>query len=176
MSDGGKMKSSMIRLAVTGSVILMVAISCTLPFYIGTPEPEKEIVYVEVTSTPVETEAPAAEAPQEAGPTPTVSVNLDGEWTIWYGASEEQLKISFLQKGYALVGNSATGDGDSLLFNGTINQANDAVAGNWESTDGTSGSFMIKISSGLTSFSGNMGGGVAFCGSRSGAKPSPCLE
>ena len=171
------MKSSVKRLAIAGFVILMLALSCTLPFYIGTPEPEKEIVYVEVTSTPVETEAPAAaEEPQAAVPPPTVSVNLDGEWTIWYGASEEQLKISFLQKGYALVGNAATGDGDSLLFNGTINQANDAVAGAWESTDGTSGSFMIKLASGLTSFSGNMGGGVAFCGSRSGAKPSPCLE
>ena len=170
------MKSSMMRLAVAGSLIVLVALSCTLPFYIGTPEPEKEIVYVEVTSTPVEAEAPAAEEPQAAGPTPTVSVNLDGEWTIWYGASEEQLKISFLQKGYSLIGNAATGDGDSLLFNGTINQSNDGVIGTWESTDGTSGNLLINIAPGLTSFSGNMGGGVAFCGSRSGIKPSPCLK
>jgi hypothetical protein len=167
------MKSSIMRLVIASSLGLLVALSCTLPFYIGTPEPE--IVYVEVTSTPSATEQPT-EGPAQTGPTPTVSVNLDGEWFIWYGSSEKQLKISFLQKDYSLVGNAATDDGNSLLFNGTISQEGVSVTGTWESTNGTSGSFIMQLGSSLTTFSGNLGGGVPFCGSRSGAKPSPCLN
>ena len=167
------MKSSITRLVFAGTLVLLVGISCTLPFYISSPE--KEIVYVEVTTTPSSADEAPADEPQ-TGPTPTVSVNLDGEWTIWYGSSEKQLKISFLQKGYSLVGNTATGGANSLLFNGTIGQGNDNATGTWESTDGTSGNFVMQFGTGLTSFSGNMGGGVPFCGSRSGAKPSPCLE
>ncbi len=121
------------------------------------------------------TEEPTEE-PVVAGPTPTVSVSLDGQWTIWYGSDEKQLKISFLQKGYSLVGNTATDDGDSLLFNGTINQANNGASGTWESTNGTSGNFVFVLNSSLTAFSGNLGGGVSFCGSRGSVKPSPCLQ
>ncbi|MBM3137683.1 MAG: hypothetical protein FJZ98_05795 [Chloroflexi bacterium] len=161
------------QLFVTSLIILLIGISCTLPFYFGAPvEPEKEIVYVEVTAEPTTVN----DEPAPVGPTPAVAVNMDGEWTIWYGSTEKLLKISFLQKGYSLVGNAATGSGDSLLFNGTINQASDGVTGTWESTDGTSGSFTIKLGEGLTTFSGNMGGGVPFCGSRSGSKPATCLE
>lgn len=171
------MKSSSLRLVFVVSLVLLLAISCTLPFYIGPAEPEKEIVYIEVTSTPVE-EAPApAEAPASPAQTPTVSISLDGEWTVWQGTSEQQLKIDFLQQGYSIIGNAATGDGHSLLFNGIISQDGASATGSWESTKGTSGSFIIYMGSGLTSFSGNLGGGVPFCGTRSGvAKPSPCIK
>lgn len=170
------MKSPSKRLIIASLMMLLIGISCTLPFYFGSSvEPEKEIVYVEVTAAPATSNDEPAED-QAAGPTPSVAVNLDGEWTIWYGSTEKQLKISFLQKGYSLVGNAAIGKGDSLLFNGTINQASDGVTGNWESTDGTSGNFVMQLGSGQTTFSGNMGGGVPFCGSRAGVKPSPCLK
>jgi hypothetical protein len=167
------MKSPSKQLFITSLIVLLIGISCTLPFYFGAPvESEKEIVYVEVTAAP----STADEEPAALGPTPAVAVNLDGEWTIWYGSTEKLLKISFLQKGYSLVGNTATGSGNSLLFNGTINQSSDGVTGTWESTDGTSGNFTMNLGDGLTTFSGNLGGGVPFCGSRSGTKPSPCLE
>jgi len=171
------MKSSSNQLFITSLIVLLIGISCTLPFYFGAPvETDGEIVFEEVTAAPSTADEEPAEEQQAAEPTPTVSVNLDGEWTIWYGTAEELLKISFLQKGYSLVGNTAIGNGDSLLFNGTINQASDGVTGTWESTDGTSGNFVMQLDSGLTSFSGNMGGGVPFCGSRAGAKPATCLK
>lgn len=166
------MKTPSKQLFITSLIVLLIGISCTLPFYFGSAvEPEKEVVYVEVTAGPS-----TAEEPQVAEPTPAVAVNLEGEWTVWYGSAETLLKISFLQKGYSLVGNVAIGSGHSLLFNGTINQASDGVSGTWDSTDGTSGNFTMILDEALTAFSGNMGGGVPFCGSRSGAKPAVCLK
>jgi hypothetical protein len=106
-----------------------------------------------------------------------VAVNLDGPWTIWQGTSEQQLDIDFLQQGYSLVGNTATGSGHSLLFKGTISQDSKTVSGTWESTSGISGNFIITLDGSISSFSGNLGGGVPFCGSRNGtAKPSPCVK
>ena len=172
-----EMKSSSLRLIVTITALMMLALSCTLPFYIGPAEPEEKIIYVEVTSTPVEEVAEPTDAPSSPAQTPTVSVNLDGEWTIWQGTGEQQLVIDFLQQGYSLIGNTATGDGHSLLFNGTISQDGTSATGKWESTSGTSGNFVMYLASGFTSFSGNMGGGVPLCGTRSGVtKPSPCLK
>jgi len=170
------MKSPSKQLFITSLIVLLIGISCTLPFYFSAPvKTDGEIEYVEITAAPATAnDAPAQE--QATEPTPAVSVNLDGEWTVWVGTTEEELKISFLQKGYSLVANIAIGKGHSQLFTGTINQASDGVTGTWESTDGTSGNFLMKLGSGLTSFSGNMGGGVPFCGSRSGVKPATCLE
>lgn len=170
------MKPSLLRLIIGCSFILIVALACTMPFYISSAEPEREIVYIEVTSTPIEKTAAPTSIPIEVGPTPTVSVNIDGEWTIWWGISEDRLKISFLQRGYELVGNTATGDGHSLLFKGTISQDSGSVTGTWESTNGTSGVFLMKLDNSKTGFSGNLGSGVPFCGSRGGSKPSPCFE
>ena len=172
------MKSSSLRFILGFSLLLIFSLSCTLPFYGATTEPEKEIVYIEITSTPVEEDTAEPEAPTETpAQTPTVSVSLDGEWTIWQGTSEQQLAIDFLQQGYSLIGNTATDDGYSLLFNGTISQDSSSVSGTWESTKGTSGNFIIYMGSGYASFTGNMGGGVSFCGTRSGsAKPSPCIK
>ena len=158
------------------AAILLVSIACSLPFTITPVEPEEKIVYVEITSTP---EAPAAEPQTEAtsGPTPQVAVNMDGVWTIWQGSNEQQLTINFLQQGYNLTGNVATGGGHSILFKGTINQDSKGATGTWESTTGSSGSFNIYLSDSLQYFSGNLGGGVPFCGTRAGTmKPSPCLQ
>jgi len=166
------------------SFLIITTIACTIPIYFGEASvPEEKIVYVEITSTPIPTESSADESSNTAtqdtstSPTATVSVSLDGAWTIWQGSSEQLLSINFLQTGYEIVGNTATGNGNSLLFNGVISQDGSAVSGNWENTDGTSGSFAMYLDNNKTSFSGNLGGGVPFCGTRSGStKPSPCIN
>ena len=173
------MKSLSLRLIIALIAILAVSVACSLPFVISPVEPEEKIIYVEVTSTPVPPTATPLPPAEPAAPatTPTVSVNLDGPWTIWQGASEQKLDIDFLQQGYSLVGNTATDDGQSLLFNGTISQDGKNVTGTWESTSGTSGSFIMALDASLSSFNGNLGGGVSFCGNRSGiTKPSPCIK
>jgi len=161
-------------------MLVFFTLACTLPFYIATaPEPEENIVYVEITSTPEEvTESTDTdEADQDISATQSVSINLDGPWTIWQGSAEQQLDIDFLQQGYDLVGNAAIGDGHSIVFKGVINQDGTSVTGTWESTTGTSGNFTMDLSESLSSFSGNLGGGVPFCGTRMGtSKPNPCLK
>jgi len=173
------MKSSSLHLVIALIAILAVSVACSLPFVISPVQPEEKIVYVEVTSTPAptaDTSVPAA-APTAAAATPAVAVNLDGPWTIWQGTSEQQFDIDFLQQGYSLIGNAATNDGQSLLFKGTISQDSKSVSGSWESTAGTSGSFIMTLDASLSAFTGNMGGGVPFCGSRSiSKKPSPCIK
>ena len=173
------MKSSSLRLIIALIAILSVSVACSLPFALTPVQPEEKIVYIEVTSTPLpqaEAAAPTAE-PTLPAPTPAVAVNLDGHWTIWQGTSEQQLDIDFLQQGYNLIGNTASGDGHSLLFKGTISQDSKSVSGTWESTSGISGNFVFTLDGSVSTFSGNLGGGVPFCGSRSGsAKPSPCIK
>lgn len=173
------MKSSSLRLIIALIAIMAVSVACSLPFVISPVEPEEKIVIVEVTSTPLPPAAATQSAAEATLPaaTPAVAVNLDGSWTIWQGTKEQKLDIDFLQQGYNLVGNTATNDGQSLLFKGTINQDSKGVSGTWESTIGTSGSFTMVLDSSVSMFSGNMGGGVPFCGNRSGVtKPSPCLK
>jgi len=173
------MKSSSLRLVIALIAIMALTMACSLPFVISPVQPEEKIVYIEVTSTPLppaSTAAPAAD-PTQAAATPAVAINLDGPWTIWQGTGEQQLDIDFLQQGYNLIGNTATGGGQSLLFKGTISQDNKSVTGTWESTSGTSGSFVMALDASVSSFSGNLGGGVPFCGIRSGTvKPSPCIK
>jgi hypothetical protein len=174
------MKSSSLHLFVAVIAILAFTVACSMPFVISPVQPTEKIVFVEITSTPeaASTAAPTATVSSAApAATPTVSVNLDGPWTIWQGVKEQQLDIDFLQQGYLLVGNTATDDGQSLLFKGTISQDGKSVSGTWESTTGTSGSFLMALDSSLANFSGNLGGGVPFCGNRGGfSKPSPCIK
>ncbi len=109
--------------------------------------------------------------------TPTVSVSLEGPWTIWEGRDQKRLDIDFLQKGFELTGNAATKDGQSLLFEGVISYDGSTVTGTWESTSGTTGSFVMNLDSSYGMFSGNLGGGVPFCGNRlNTSMPSPCLQ
>lgn len=172
------MRTSSARLLSILLIISIISLSCTLPFYIGTQEPQETVVYVEVTSTPEDVATEEEEETEEvAGATPTVSVSLDGPWTIWYGTGEKLLDIDFLQTGYSITANAATGGDDSMLFRGTISQDGTSVTGTWESTDGNAGNFSMSLDSAPSSFSGNLGGGVPFCGVRgSGTKPSTCLE
>jgi len=169
------MKNSPLAKITLLAAILLISIACSLPFTITPVETEEKIVYVEITSTPQATITTQAEATTTT--TPAVAVNLDGIWTIWQGSNEQQLTINFLQQGYNITGNVATGDGHSILFKGTINQDSKGVTGTWESTTGTSGTFTMYLSDSLQTFSGNLGGGVPFCGTRTGtAKPSPCIQ
>jgi hypothetical protein len=51
------------------------------------------------------------------------------------------------------------------------------VSGTWETTSGTTGNFIMYLDSSYATFSGNMGGGVPFCGNRlNTSMPSPCLK
>ena len=151
-------------------MLVFFTLACTFPFYVASaPESDVKIVYVEITSTPEEAEDVAV--------TPPVPVNLDGPWTIWQGSAEQQLTIDFLQRGGDLSGNAATGGGHSILFKGVLSLDGKSVTGTWESTTGTSGNFIMDLSESLSSFSGNLGGGVPFCGTRMGtSKPNPCLK
>jgi len=166
--------------AIVFILLIGTTLACTIPIYFGSePEVEEKIVYVEITSTPDEAEAEAeTETDEEESEDEVVlQVNMDGLWTIWRGSNEQRLSIDFLQKGSDVVGNTATDDGHSLLFVGTIGSDGKTVNGTWESTSGTSGDFMMEFSDEMDSFSGNLGGGVPLCGSRTAnAKPSPCLK
>ena len=159
-------------------MLVFFTLACTLPFYVATaPESEVEIVYVEITSTPDEDTDSDDESDEDITVTPPVPVNLDGPWTIWQGSTEQQLTIDFLQLGGDLTGNAATGVGHSILFKGVLSQDSTSVTGRWESTTGTSGNFIMYLSESLSSFSGNLGGGSPFCGTRMGtSKPNPCLK
>jgi len=161
-------------------IISALTLACTLPFYMGSQEAQETVIYIEVTSTPEEspTEEPDEEETEDAPEvTPTVSVSLDGSWTIWLGTDEKELDLDFLQNGYEVTANVVTGGDDSTLFTGVISQDGESVSGTWESTDGTSGNFAMYLNDDFSSFSGNLGGGVPFCGVRgTGEKPSPCLE
>lgn len=169
------------RKITAGIIVLLIAttLACTIPVnFAPAPEVEEKIVYVEITSTPVEEEETEPEPEQESTQeSDVVSVSLDGPWTIWKGSAEQKLSIDFLQKGDEVVGNAATDDGHSLLFSGTISADGKSVSGTWESTNGTSGNFVMEFNDALNSFSGNLGGGVPFCGTRMGSsKPYPCLN
>jgi len=158
-------------------ILVLFTLACTLPFYVATaPESEVKIVYVEITSTPEEV-SDSANKDEDVAVTPPVPVNLDGPWTIWQGSAEQQLTIDFLQQGGDLTGKAATGGGQSILFKGVLSQDGTSVTGRWENTTGTSGNFTMYLSESLSSFSGNLGGGVPFCGTRMGtSKPYPCLK
>jgi len=161
-------------------MLVFFTLACTLPFYVAaTPESEEKIVYVEITSTPGDDEDSDDDDKTNEGitVTPPTPVNLDGPWTIWQGSAEQQLTIDFLQRGGDLTGNAATGGGHSILFKGVLSQDGASVTGTWENTSGTSGNFTMDLSESLSSFSGNLGSGVPFCGTRMGtSKPNPCLK
>ncbi len=161
---------------------MLVVLSCTLPIYIvaqtdtgKAPEAAATQQVIVITATPEPTVAPTS-APTLSD-TPSVLVYLDGPWTIWEGTKQERLDIDFLQDGYSLVGNAATDNGHSILYEGTISNDGTSVSGTWRSTKGSSGSFIFYLDSSYSVFGGNMGGGVPFCGNRvSSKKPSPCLQ
>ncbi len=166
--------------AIAVIFLLGATLACTIPVnFVAEPEIVEKIVYVEITSTPedvAELDEVEEQEPAEAE-TESVPVNMDGAWTIWQGSSEQKLSIDFLQKNADLIGNAATNDGHSLMFDGVISADGTTVSGTWESTDGTSGNFQIELNDALNSFSGNLGGGVPFCGTRMGSsKPYPCLN
>ncbi len=161
-------------------MLVSFTLACTIPSITVGSEPVEKIVYVEITSTPDvisdSTDEDDTDS-EDVAVTPPVPVNLDGPWTIWQGSAEQQLTIDFLQQGGDLTGNTATGGGNSILFKGVLSQDGTSLTGRWENTTGTSGNFTMYLSESLSSFSGNLGGGVPFCGTRLGtSKPYPCLK
>ena len=163
--------------------ILLILLSCTLPIYIVTnsdddddDDDEKDITNTPtptatITQTPTLTYTPTYEV------TPTVSVSLDGPWTIWEGTDQQRLDLNFFQDGFSVTANAGTDDGYSILYEGVISYDGYTVSGEWESTNGLSGTFVMYLDGSYGVFSGNMGGGVPFCGNRMNtSKPSPCLQ
>lgn len=173
-----KRTSTVILLALFS--LFLILLSCTLPIYIvtsPTSTAEGKDLTETPTYTPTITETPTPTSTPTYQVTPTVTVNLDGPWTIWQGTSQQRLDIDFLQKDYSVTANTATGDGHSLLIEGMVSYDGTNVSGEWESTNGTSGSFIMYLDGTYSTFSGNMGGGVPFCGNRlSSSMPSPCLQ
>jgi hypothetical protein len=164
------------------STLLLIVISCTLPIYIvtnptTTEVDEDEDVTDTPTLTPTVTETPTPTTTPTYAVTPTVSTNIGGPWTIWQGTSQKRLDIDFLQQGFDLTANAATEDGQSLLFEGVVSYDGTSVTGTWQSTSGISGNFVMYLDGSYSMFSGNMGGGVPFCGNRlNSSMPSPCLR
>jgi hypothetical protein len=160
--------------------ILLILLSCTMPIYIVTSPTNTDDDSTDKdadTSTPTLTYTPTETSTPTYQVTPTVSVSLDGPWTIWQGTSQQMLDINFLQDGFDITANVATEDDQSLLYEGVISHDGKTVTGTWESTNGTTGSFVMYLDSNFGTFSGNMGGGVPFCGNRtSTAKPATCLQ
>ena len=161
--------------------IMLILLSCTMPIYIVTSETDedddKEAEIVVNTAAPVATNTAVDTSVPTYAATPTVSVSLDGPWTIWQGSDEQMLDINFLQDDFDVTANVATGDDSSILYEGVISHDGTTVSGTWESTNGTTGSFVMYLDSTYGRFSGNMGGGVPFCGNRlDTVKPSPCLK
>ncbi len=161
--------------------MLLIMLSCTIPIYFANApadeDADKEAEEAVDTDVPSPTSIPADTSTPTYAVTPTVSVSLDGPWTIWQGSDEQMLDLNFLQDGFDVVANVATDDDGSILFEGVISHDGATVSGTWESTNGTSGSFMMYLDGTYGRFSGNMGGGVPFCGNRvDTAKPAPCLQ
>jgi hypothetical protein len=175
------MKRTIIITLFAVSALLLVVLSCTMPIYIVTNPTSESSSKDEETSTPTltptVTETPAATYTPTYAVTPTVSVSLDGPWTIWEGTSQKMLDIDFLQDGYNVTANVATDDGQSLLFEGVISYDGTSVSGTWKMTSGVSGNFVMYLDASYSTFSGNLGGGVPFCGNRnSSSKPATCLQ
>ena len=123
------MKSSSLRLFVAVIAILAFTVACSLPFVISPVQPAEKIVYVEITShlPPVaSTSAPTATVSRTCrnscrNPMPLQSIWMDHGLSGRASTNNSWILIS-CSKDISLVGNTATDDGQSLLFKGTISQ------------------------------------------------------
>ena len=172
--------------------MLLVSAACSFPLIqissgaVTEPTSVPAVVFTQaavtqaaVTQAVAEVEPTSTSAPVATTDPARVAVPIDwgGEWVIWRGSAAEKLNFDFLQQGALITGSAATTGGNSLLLKGTLSIDGKTLTGTWESTDGTSGSFMAYLGSALNQFSGNLGGTQPFCGARVGsAKPNPCQQ
>jgi hypothetical protein len=175
---------------IAGSIaILLVIMACTLPIQIVIPTQEQKAVPLVPTAVPPTAMPPTAMPPTAIPPTaipptampPTATVNVapvdwSGVWTMWMGGSMQQFNMDFVLSQSQLSGNAAIGGGNSIGFYGLISADKRVVTGNWESTDGRSGTFTWRILDSYVQFNGNKSGSEQICGSRTATtKPATCL-
>ena len=179
------MKKNNIRILVACAAILAIILACTLPITITVPttqeQPHVEIPPIVAAPTAVPTAVPPTLVPPTVVPPAATAVmvapvNWSGAWVMWMGSALQQYNIDFVIRNNQLSGNAAIGGGNSIGFYGLVSADNRIVTGNWESTDGTSGTFTFRILDTYTQFNGNKGGVEQVCGARSGiARPASCL-
>ena len=179
------MKKTSLGLFFTVAAILAIILACTLPITITVPttpeQPHTEAQPTIIVVTAVPTAVPPTLVPPTAVPPAATAimaapVNWSGVWVMWMGSALQQFNIDFVIRNNQLSGNAAIGGGNSIGFYGLVSADNRIVTGNWESTDGTSGTFTFRILDTYNQFNGNKGGVEQVCGARSGiARPASCL-
>jgi hypothetical protein len=175
---------------IAGSIaILVVILACTLPIQIVIPTEEQKVVPIIQTAVPPTAMPPTALPPTAMPPTampptampPTPTINVapvdwSGVWTMWMGGTMQQFNMDFVLNQSQLSGNAAIGGGNSIGFYGLISADKRVVTGNWESTDGRSGTFTWRILDNYVQFNGNKSGSEQICGSRTAtSRPATCL-
>ena len=110
--------------------------------------------------------------------TPTPNVVWRGEWSIWVGpAPLTQYFMTIEHAGTDISGSFDSGSGNTVSFNGSLDENYLIVRGIWSSSLGGSGTFIWEHKNNPNQFIGNIDGGPdEWCGARAGASlPSPCL-
>ena len=162
--------------------VLAANLACSFPLYI-TPAIQPTSALPEIVDQqPLQTETlPTLEPTQTVEPTATsmataLAARWDGPWTIWFGDAQTKVEIDFVQDGIKIVGNAVHKKGHSIAFTGQIAADGVTVNGNWEATDGTSGTFTMYDLDSFAQFNGNLDGRSPFCGARVATnKPASCF-
>lgn len=183
------MKNNRFWIIAAGIAIFAVILACTMPISIVIPSEEQKIVPLPPTTVPPTAVPPTAIPPTAVPPTaipladiqPTATVNVapvdwSGVWTVWMGGSLQQFNIDLVLNQSQITGNAAIGGGNSIAFYGLISPDKRNVTGNWESTDGRTGTFTWRILDNYVQFNGNKSGSEQICGSRTvTSRPATCL-
>lgn len=122
---------------------------------------------------------PTAEPTAMPAPTPTPTPQLTqdwvGTWFLWVGDTYQTIEVDFSAERNQITG-TIEEEGESRKINAVMSLDGITVTGDWESSSGNSGPIAMLISEDRQEFTGNLGGGVMFCGSREGTfKPNPCF-
>lgn len=183
------MKNNRLWIIASSIAVLAVILACTLPISIVIPSEEQKTVPLPPAAVPPTAVPPTAIPPTAVPPTaipptalpPTATINVapvdwGGVWTIWMGGSMQQLNVDLVLNQNQLTGNAAIGGGNSIAFYGLVSPDRRTVTGNWESTDGRTGTFTWRILDNYMQFNGNKNGSEQICGSRTvTSRPAACL-
>ena len=183
------MKNYRLWIIASSIAVLAVILACTLPISIVIPAEEQKTVPLPPTAIPPTAMPPTAIPPTAVPPTaipptavpPIATINVapvdwGGVWTVWMGGSMQQFNIDLVFYQSQLTGNAAIGGGNSIAFYGLVSPDKRTVTGNWESTDGQTGTFTWRILDNYVQFNGNKSGSDQICGSRTvTSRPAACL-
>jgi len=186
------MKNKLYWIIAASVAILTIILACTLPISIVIPSEEQKAEPLLPTAAPIvvtvvvqPTAVPPTAVPPTAVPSmaipPTATINVapvdwSGVWIVWMGGSLQQINLDLVLNQSQLTGNAAIGGGNSIAFYGLISPDKRTVTGNWESTDGRTGTFAWRILDNYVQFNGNKSGSEQICGSRTVTlRPATCL-